>query len=474
MYLLNNGRFIFLFCFFTSLFLSCKKFVEVGPPDNKVVSAGIFTSDATATAAIIGIYANMSNVGFGSGSKYSVSSLAGLSADELTNFNSTDVDQVQFYKNGITATNSYLTNNLWSEAYQYIYASNTIIEGLNKYVGVNDQLKKQLIGESKFIRAFCHFYLVNLFGDVPSITSSDYNTNAIAIRTPASQVYQQIISDLKDAQVLLASDYSYSINERVRPNKWAATALLARAYLYTQDWKNAETQSTSIIDNTSTFGLVSDLNKVFLANSIEAIWQLKPLGASFDTREALNFVFSNVPQNVAMSDQLINAFEVGDLRKAEWVGNVTVNGTLYYYPFKYKLIGASLNEYSMVLRLAEQYLIRSEARIEQNKIVDGIADLNLLRARARGNNVNDLPPLLNSLSQSDALLALAHERQIELFTEWGHRWLDLKRTKRVDSVMTIVTPQKGGSWDSYWQVYPIPQIQLQNDPNMANSQNAGY
>ncbi len=64
----------------------------------------------------------------------------------------------------------------------------------------------------------------------------------------------------------------------------------------------------------------------------------------------------------------------------------------------------------------------------------------------------------------DALTALYHERQVELFTEWGHRWLDLKRTKRIDAVMAPVTQQKGGAWNSNWQWYPLPQSEIQTDP----------
>ncbi|HLX53389.1 MAG TPA: RagB/SusD family nutrient uptake outer membrane protein, partial [Aquella sp.] len=68
------------------------------------------------------------------------------------------------------------------------------------------------------------------------------------------------------------------------------------------------------------------------------------------------------------------------------------------------------------------------------------------------------------------LAAIMHERQVELFTEWGHRWLDLKRTGTANTILATVKE----NWQSTDQLYPIPQIQITNDPHMANSQNPGY
>jgi hypothetical protein len=107
-------------------------------------------------------------------------------------------------------------------------------------------LRSQLIGEAKFVRAFCYFYLVNLFGDVPLVTSTSYTVNTGLGRTSVNEIYQQIIQDLKEAQEMLST--SYPTPGKVRPNKWAATALLARAYLYMGNWADAEAQATAIID----------------------------------------------------------------------------------------------------------------------------------------------------------------------------------------------------------------------------------
>jgi hypothetical protein len=72
------------------------------------------------------------------------------------------------------------------------------------------------------------------------------------------------------------------------------------------------------------------------------------------------------------------------------------------------------------------------------------------------------------------LSAILHERQVELFTEWGHRWFDLIRTKNATSVMSVVTPLKGGVWnnDGHQLLFPIPLSDLGKDPNL--KQNSGY
>ena len=450
----------------TTVLISCKKFLDIAPPKTQIVSALVFSNDATATSAVRGIYSQMtSDNGFGSGNPGSITFLAGYSSDELNNY-TTDADYMSFYANAILPNNSLLFSGLWQEPYNYIINANSAIEGLSNSTGVTSATKNQLTGEAKFIRAFCNFYLVNLFGDVPLITSTDYRVNSSASRTPKSQVYQQIIQDLKDAESLLSNDYSFSNEERVEPNRWAASALLARVYLFSGDWQNAEQSSTDVINN-SMYSLCPDLNNVFLKNSSEAIWQLKPTSVVNNTNEGFSFILTSSPSFATLSNQLLNSFETGDNRKISWVQNFAIGMDTFYYPYKYKIKTGNppLNEYSMVLRLAEQYLIRAEAKVEQNDISGGQSDLNIIRNRAGlPNTTADIQPSL--------LSAILHERQTELFTEWGHRWLDLKRTGTIDMVMSSVTQQKGNTWNTNQSLYPIPQSEVINDKNL--TQNPGY
>jgi starch-binding outer membrane protein, SusD/RagB family len=321
---------------------------------------------------------------------------------------------------------------------------------------VSPAVKKQLTGEAKFMRSFWYFYLVNIYGSVPLVTTTDYRINSTAPRASKEKLYEQIINDLVDAQAILSSNYVDASDtvitvDRIRPTKWAAMALLARVYLYNKEWRNAEIQSTNVISNSTMFDLVGDLNQVFLMNSPEAILQLQPATPGYNTNEGAALILTSTPTTVSLSREFLNSFESGDSRKAKWIDSISANGSVFYFPFKYKIrIGDQISEYSMVLRLAEQYLIRAEARAQQGNILGAQEDLNIIRSRA------GLPNTTAS-SQSDLIAAVQHERRAELFTEWGHRWFDLKRTNTVDNVMSVITPTKGGdAWKSYQQYYPIP------------------
>lgn len=441
---------------------SCDKFLDIAPPNYQLSPQSVFDNDDAASAALIGIYGRMINGtpgAFANGGVSSITSLAGLSSDEFICITNTTNYQ-EFYKNALIPTNSILELNLWSGTYQYIYSANAILEGISNNNGVSDELKKTLEGEAKFIRAFCFFYLTNLFGDIPMPLTTDYRTNSSATRHPKSEILKQIISDLKAAKSLLSSDYVSG--ERTRPNKWVAISMLARTYLYDQNWINAEAESSQIIDNPQIFSLNNDLNQVFKKNSSEAIWQLVPNRSGYNANEGELFIPLTVPIYLSMTEDLINAFEPGDKRKSDWTKSLISGGKTYRYPFKYKIRqGTPVSEYSMVLRLGEQYLIRAESRIHLNKIALGIQDINELRNRARSSPTIDiptpLPALAETLTLSEALIAIEKERRIELFSEWGHRWLDLKRTDRAD---IILSGTKGPNWESTDILYPIPQLEV--------------
>lgn len=466
---------LFIFLLFNANQPNCKKFVEIHPPTNLLVTANTFDNDVSATAALLAIYTQMQGL-----ESYFMSSNIGLLSDELTNY-SLATQLIQFYTNSLNAgTNS----GPWQNAYNYIYQANAVVNGLNTYPGTSQSVRQQLLGEAKFIRAFWLFYLTNLYGDIPLVTSVDYSINSKISRSSTNNIYRQIIDDLKDAKSLLNKNYIDASDtvvtlERVRPTYWAATALLARTYLYTNKWDSAEAEATSVINNSALYNLSSDLNSVFLANSSEAIWQIQtPLPSSnLATGDGQNYILVSSPGNsitncTTISPFLMNDFEAGDNRKTNWIGSFTSDSILYYYfPYKYKVYNQSsgpATEYTMVLRLAEQYLIRAEARAQENKLMDAAIDLNVIRNRA------GLPNTI-AVTQSDFLTAILHERKVELFTEWGHRWFDMIRTRNANSVMGSplnVCQSKGGIWSSNWQLFPIPQSERSIDQNL--SQNVGY
>jgi starch-binding outer membrane protein, SusD/RagB family len=279
--------------------------------------------------------------------------------------------------------------------------------------------------------------------------------NTMLPRTPVNQVYDQIVIDLTAASEMLMTDMP-----NTTPTKYAAQALLARVYLYMGNWNMAAEMASAVIDS-SEFTLVGDLNRVFTANSNEIIFQLVPVQDKMNSAEG--FMFVPVAQggrpNYMLTKELLGAFEIGDLRRTKWVNSTTT----YNYPYKFKLFSSSAppQEYNVVLRLAEQYLIRAEALAKQDRVAEAVIDMNSIRIRA------GLPVLSTTISADECLQRIEQERRIELFAEWGHRWFDLKRTNRADAVLNAKS-----NWQAEDKLYPIPLTELEFAPNL--KQNPGY
>lgn len=447
--------------FFAIACTSCKKIIEVPPPTNIITGKEVFHSDATATSAVVAIYGEMMN----GPSYFSAGGLTlytGLCADELYFYSTGPRDE--FQKNDISLTGqSVIENNFWNLAYRLIYAANSCASGIENSVAMSAEMKNRLLGEVKFARAFCYFYLVNLFGDVPLITSADYKTNIAIPRIAATTVYEQITSDLSDAISLLPE--SYTSVDRIRPNKWAAASLLARVYLYLKDWEQAEASAAAVI-NSANYMLTTNPAQVFLKTSKETIWQLQPVNPSLNTYEANQILpaTANSLPTYLLTQDLINSFETGDLRKTNWTTARTYLGQTLYYPTKYKVYGnnAPVTEYYVVLRLAEMYLIRAEANAKQGSLSEALADLNIIRARAGLSNSA-------ATSLTSILAEIEFQRKFEYFSEWGHRWFDLKRTERSGAILGALKPATWQSTDTLW---PIPSGQILANPLLV--QNPGY
>jgi hypothetical protein len=440
----------------------CRKFLEAESPVNKLSSDIVFKDVATATSAVVGIYGDMM-VAIPVISSGGVTLYTGLASDEIYNSDVGNVTASEFFNNSISPNNLAISNDFWQKGFNIIYHANACIEGLEDNTYIPSAVRDQLLGEAYVSRAFIYYYFVSLFGDIPLLLHPDYVENQKAARTPSPKVHEQIIADLKKAQALLSA--SYPTDGRVRPNKWTATALLAREYLTLGQWTLAEQESSSII-NSGDYVLEPDLNNVFLSASSEAIWQIMPLADGYNTTEGLTFVpgtWSEGPPDFPLSASLANAFEAGDKRKDSWVASKTVEGQTFYYPFKYKIAeyGQPVTEYYMVFRLAEQYLIRAECYAHQGKIDEAKNDLNIIRERAS-------LPIETVTTDEELLIAITHERRIELYAEWGQRWFDLKRTRKATEILASIKP----GWQPTDTLFPIPSGEILK--NAALTQNEGY
>jgi hypothetical protein len=479
------NKYCFHFLCFISLTLpvSCSKFVDVDPPITSTNGVNVFNEDHTALAVLTGIYTNMSSAYTSdpTGWLTNIYFTTGLTGDELELNDKSNLYFNLYYSNNISPIES-----TWYNIYKMIFIANSAIEKLPNGTLLSPAVKSQALGEAKFMRALCYFNLVNLYGGVPLSLGTDYKQTELLPRAAVNDIYNQIVADLLEAQTLLSTSFVFSdgvsaTTERTRPSQWAATALLARVYLYMGQWSLAEIEATKVIANTALFSLTA-LDNVFLKNSAEAIWQLQPVGVpaerTANTREGQ--LLKILPEYdiplVFLQNSLVTSFENNDLRKTTWINQVTtIGGNTFTYANKYRIGAEELpaEEYSTVFRLAEQYLIRAESRIKQGRIAEGIADLNIIRQRATDVNApaaDQLQQLPLSLPNDAALLAVEQERRFELFTEWGHRWFDLKRTGRADALFGAFKP----GWQTTDQLFPLPGNDLITNRNLRGHQNPGY
>lgn len=437
---------------------ACEEFLQIDPPKKELDASSVFNEKSTADAAVLGMYDRLIDSGL------DVARTTGLAGDELINYNLFDQNQIAFYENRILPNNLIISSNLWFDFYNIIFRANSIIEGLSAPTKIPHEATLHLKGEALFIRAFCHFYLVNLFGEVPLVTTTDYRLNRTRSKSSMDEVYESIITDLNEAKALMNENYLDAT--RVRANSFTASALLARVYLYREDWEAAENEAMRVI-NSGMYSLNTDLKTIGAANNAEAILQIFPSSAFINSYEGLRFIPTQAPPfNFALTPNVVNSFEPSDKRLTNWVGSISNATTTYYYPFKYRVRSSStVTEYSTVFRLSEQYLIRSEAKARQNKLSDAISDLDVIRARAGLELIAQANP---GISQADLLNTILIERDHELFTEWGLHWFDLKRTVRIDAQVASVKPD----WQSTDAIFPIPESELQVNPSM--TQNPGY
>lgn len=455
----SNNRIIYLIMLL--LILSCDSFLDVDLPDSQLIGVSVFENEATANAAVVNILADIRDKGILTGSPYGVSLSLGLYSDELSFYGQSSLPTFEFSTNTLLP-NNLLVENYWTASYKEIYAVNALIDGLDHSQSLSDIASKNLKGEALFLRALLHFYLVNLYGDIPYINSTDYKVNSSVTRKPVKEIYELIESDL-----IKAIDYLpefYNTDGRARPNKSTAIALLSRIYLYTNEWVKSEIQATHLLNN-AMYNLEQNPESVFLKESTETIWQLPPAINGDATSQAYTFtIFSGPPTLSAISQGLLNSFEEEDKRKTQWLGKVTNGNDTWYYSTKYKQVGIAetSSEFSIILRLAEVYLIRAEARAYLGNLEGAKDDLNKVRLRAGLSEVmgDNLSAILNDILE---------ERKKEFFTEHGHRFFDLKRLEKLDEKLSPIKP----GWDTDDRLFPIPENELSVNPNLL-PQNPGY
>jgi len=440
--------------------LSCENLVEVSDPTNQLGTPQVFENIQTANAALSALYADLRDESLISGAGYyTAGTLAASYAGDLDCFNNDQNGVMDIYLTQQQETNKNIKS-IWNSAYTQIYYANSVIHGAELSISLTADEKNRLKGEALLVRSLLYFYLQQLFGDIPYTASIDYEYNRSLSKTASADILEQLETDLKETISLL--DDSYRDALRIYPNRKVAELVLAKVYLTEQKNQLAEQVANGVLQS-PLYQFQSDLNEVFHKTSGHILWQLSPQNNGDATKEASFFYFSGAaPHAYALSEDLVSIFAEEDLRKESWMASVTFNGNSWYRPNKYKnLSGTNTNEYSVIFRLEEVYFILAEALANQNRPDEALPYLNATRERAGLTT-------FNTLSSEECISELLSEKRREYFTEFGHRFFDLKRLGRLGELATVKP-----NWQDFNAWWPLPQNELLLNPSLY-PQNQGY
>lgn len=433
----------------------CEDFLELDVPKDQIFQESAFKEEKTAVAVMANIYTSLRNEGFLCGNTRGIGYLMGCYTDELHVTVPGDTDYKLFFHLTVSPVNT-TVKNLWDVSYKQLYAVNNLLEGLERSDHLKEEVVKQLKAEALLVRGLLHFYLCQTFGSVPYVTVTDYNVNKNITRLNVDAVMQNAMNDLLEAEKLL--EEVPQIPSKIRITASAVQGFLARMYLYQENWGASYQYALKVI-NSGLFEL-EPLDKVFLKDSKSAIWHFKPVANNTNTLEGTNYIFTSVPAPFAeLNENLLLSFESGDFRKTEWTK--VVGSSAHAYKYRQRGPTSASVEHSVVLRIEEIYLIAAEAAAEMNDWVNFNNYINLLRNRAK----------LEELSVADresASIYILAERRVELFCEFGHRFFDLKRKNRLQ-LLSVLKP----SWEQKHSLLPLPETELQLNPNLM-PQNPGY
>lgn len=450
-----NIFYIFLFVF---IITSCGAFLEVEPV-NDVSDENTIYDEASANTALRGTYRQLASSGyygenFVTLAYYPSGDIKCLTTGVILNLVNWD----------FRADNANL-NSFWNAAYNTINRTNHVIQKVPLVVDANftDAERNTIIGEATFIRALAYFDLARTFGGVQIYLepTEDLNSRPSISRSSLEDTYKQVLTDLEEAEKLLSENVN-----RIRATKQTVWALRSRLHLYQEKWDLAELYATKLIERTTTYELVypfTDWFKNNVTGSQESIFELQYSAQNPSTiRSQMQHPTYGGTYRYAPNDNFVNLLNdptKGGSRQS-LIGSVTQNNTTLWFGNLYYRLQATDPAY--IFRVAEMYLIRAEARAEQNNLEGALEDINAIRNRAD----------LSSFSSTDKQIildAIDQERRYEFAFE-AHRYFDLARTGRYITLIPLLDPTIQVA--TYENFFPIPVAQLDLDKSL--DQNDGY
>jgi len=382
-----------------------------------------------------------------------------LTADNLIH-NGTFTEYRELGVKRITPSNATVAS-MWQAIYNTIYIANFILEKLPDVSGVSSAERNKVLATAHFLRGYAYFIGYYTFGPIPKVTGITIQSNQNVPRSSDQEMLDFILEDYNEALGQLTT----TPTNAGYASDYAVRSALAQYYLYLKDWDKAEQFATQVIES-GKYPLEQNFSSIVLKDfTSESIFEM---GYTIsDDPATLNTLFLG-RREIIPSNQEILALasdESGDRFSSITFDSKNLNGTDNGWSVAKYGTAVEDNNNIVVFRLAELYLIRAEARAQLGKVTgteSAQEDLNVLRTRANATAVS-------SVSQSQMLLLIEDERRYELAFE-GHRWYDLVRTGRAKEVMSAFS----SAWKDTYNLWPIPQHEIQNNRALVGHQNPGY
>jgi starch-binding outer membrane protein, SusD/RagB family len=377
-------------------------------------------------------------------------------------------------------------NDFWKLNYAGIVQANTVITK-TPLVDADQDLKNRIIGEGLFLRAYYHFILAQVFGDIPLILEIQAPDEVLVSRTPKADVFAQVALDCVQAASMLP--LSYPASDAGRVTKGAALALAAKAHLYLEEYTSV-LSTIADIKSLGFYALQEDYRNNFYdstQNNSESVWEIQHANLELGVGNYLNqwWLSKKVEDGYGFCEvslEFVNAFEVNDPRLKFTVARHNEQYFGVTYKASFSSTGASPRKYLQhkdevtqkadgginytAIRYAEVLLWEAEALAELGRTPEALVPLEAVRARARAQStdpINSLPQI-TTMDQQELIDIIRHERLVELGFEM-HRFFDLVRWGIAADVVDGFVAGKN-------EVFPIPQTELDLNPNL--TQNNGY
>lgn len=476
---------IFLMSVFLGVFASCSKILDIKETDLIAGETALKTVENNEQLMI---------AAYGATQVEMQMLLNGVFSDELKVAEFYNAGTVHEWQYGSTDVSIRDTYTAMTPFYRVIDRVNRVLAAVDKADSTrpgDNALRGKLKAEAYFLRAFCHFELFRFYCD-------NYNPDGLAMpymeassvdpqpRIKMGSYFQKLLADVAGAKAGLPT----SLTNITRATRLAATGLQARIALYMRDWANAESFATEYI-NGIPLATMAEFPGIWTdANTKEQAWRLERtlavggrIGGMWRAGLSGGTPATPIIGTVTWrpSDKLWDSFDqANDIRFASYLKDEPIlasAGRGSRLVAKYAGTGyATTNEnvnHAKVFRTGEMYLIRAEARAEQNKYTganSAESDINTLRAARINGYVNVV-----FASKQEAIDAILLERFKELAFE-GHRFWDLKRRGLAVTRLATDAPTSAATTlpaGNFRFLLPIPNVEIQASGGVLE-QNPGY